>query len=145
ALRGGENTVTLEARGGESDSSLVDSIKLTYPHTYQADADRLRFSVEGPAAVTIGGFAGTNIRVVDITDRAAPVELAVSVSGGGGLSSVTAQVAGSGPRSLMAFSNETVGTPEFVLANQVSTLHLDTNAHDYVVVSHRDFLNEVAP
>ena len=29
ALRDGENTVTLEARGGTSDSSLVDAIKLT--------------------------------------------------------------------------------------------------------------------
>ena len=75
-LLDGENTVTLEARGGDADSSLVDAIRLDYPHAYQADADRLRFTVEAPGSITVGGFASASIRVFDITDRTAPVRTA---------------------------------------------------------------------
>ena len=71
----GANTVTLVARGGEADYSLVDVIRLRYPHTYRADADLLRFTAEGPGTVRVAGFASPGIRVVDITDPSAPDEL----------------------------------------------------------------------
>ena len=119
----GENTVTLEARGGDVDCSLVDAIKLDYPHAYQADADRLRFTVEAPGSITVGGFAGTSIRVFDITDRTAPLELPATIETDAGLSTVTVHVPGTGTRTLLAFSDETVATPEFVQANQPSNLH----------------------
>jgi peptidase C25-like protein len=145
ALLDGENTLTLVARGADEDISLVDEIRLDYPHTYQADADRLRFTAEAPGAVTVGGFAGSSLRVFDITDRTAPVELPATIDSAAGLSNVTVNVPGSGTRTLIAFSSETVGVADFVRRNQPSTLHATTNASDYVVVSHADFIAQMAP
>ena len=141
----GENTVSLAARGGDADTTLADAIKLTYPHAYRADADRLKFTVEASGSITVGGFAGSSIRVVDITDRAAPVELPGTVATSAGLSAVTATLLGAGKRTLMAFSDETVLSPVFVQANHPSHLHANGNAYDYVIVSHPDFVAQVAP
>src|SRR5439155_23031741 len=55
-LSGGENTVTLTS-GGETDMSLVDTIRLTYWHTYTADSDGLRFTAPAGRAVTLAGFS----------------------------------------------------------------------------------------
>ncbi|MGH9144342.1 MAG: C25 family cysteine peptidase [Vicinamibacterales bacterium] len=144
-LLDGANRVTFEARGGDADNSLTDAITLTYPHSYQADADRLRFTVEGPGAITIGGFAGGSIRVFDITDRATPTELAVTPGSAAGLSTASVTVPGAGTRTLFAFSDETVGSPLSVTANHPSNLHQSGNVADYVIVSHADFLDAMAP
>src|SRR5690606_26909835 len=56
-LREGENRVELSAQAGQRDVSLVDSVRLTYWHTYTADGDTLRFSAAGGQRVTIDGFS----------------------------------------------------------------------------------------
>src|SRR4029077_18435614 len=63
----GDNTVTLIARGGDADYSLVDVIRLSYWLLYRADAYLLRFTLNQAGPVKIGGFASQAIRVVDIT------------------------------------------------------------------------------
>jgi peptidase C25-like protein len=145
ALIDGENTVTVVALGGGGDSSLVDTLRLDYPHTYQADADRLRFTVAAPASITVAGFAGSSIRVFDITDRTAPVELPATIASDAGLSSAAVDVPGTGARTLLAFSDETVGSPAFVQANHPSSWHAASQAHDYVVISHADFVTQAEP
>jgi hypothetical protein len=146
SLIDGENTVTLIARGGVDDVTLVDILGLRYSHTYQADADMLRFTADAGVAVTIGGFAGSAIRVVDITDPAAVIELqGTTQAQAGGVFAVTVQVPGQGPRTLLAFSDATVAVPASITANRPSAWHAVTQAHDYVVVSHGDFIGRVAP
>ncbi len=145
ALIDGENTVTLVARGGVTDLSLVDVIRLRYWHTYQADADRLRLTTNTSGRVTVGGFASATIRVVDVTDPSAAVELHGAVQPEvGGTSSVTV-VPGPGPRTLFAFSESAVASPASVRANHVSSWHLPAHAHDYVVISHANFIAQVTP
>lgn len=145
-LREGENTVTLLARGGDADYSLVDVLGLSYWHTYRADADRLRATVDVPGPVTIGGFASRAIRVVDITDPAAAVELGGAVRAeGGGFSSVTVPVPGPGPRTLLAFTEATIASPALVQANQPSSWHATTQAHNYVAIAHPTFVEQVKP
>src|SRR5207247_8139573 len=68
ALKDGQNIVRLTALGGESDVSLVDYIHITYPHTYTADSDALRFNVSAKQQVRIEGFTSSAIRVIDVTD-----------------------------------------------------------------------------
>src|SRR5258705_13242580 len=74
ALNDGANTITLTARGDDQDISLVDLIGLRYSHTFRADADMLRFTLDTGVAATIGGFGSSSIHVVDITDPAAVTE-----------------------------------------------------------------------
>ena len=80
-LREGKNSVTLEAQMGASDLSLVDHVRLTYFHRYLADSNRLFASVPGGARVSIGGFTVNDIRVFDISDPNAVIELEGVVTG----------------------------------------------------------------
>src|SRR5262249_25872042 len=62
-----------------------------------------------------------------------------------GSSSVTVQTSGSGTRSLIAFTEDTILAPAFVTANQPSTLHDAANAWNYLIVTAPDFADQVAP
>ncbi len=64
----GANTLTLTALGGEDDLTLVDTVLLTYPHSYAAEATALRFTAPAGPQVTITGFSKEQIRVMDVTD-----------------------------------------------------------------------------
>ncbi len=146
ALNDGANTVTLVARSGDQDISLVDLIGIRYQHRLRADADLLRFTVDGGLAITVGGFADSSIHVIDITDLSAVTELHADIQPeAGGLYAVSVQAAGSGPRTLLAFSDLTVGPAATLSLNQPSAWHAAGQAHNYVVISHADFLDKVAP
>ena len=67
-LHEGENQVELIAQASDSDISLMDTIRLTYWHTYTADDDALQLSATGRQRVTIGGFSSAGIRLLDITN-----------------------------------------------------------------------------
>jgi hypothetical protein len=131
----GTNTVGLTARGA-SDYSLIDSLSLSYWHTYQADADRLRFTVDAPRRVRVGGFASGAIRLVDVTDPAAPQAVkGTLLPESGGYWAITAQIPGTGTRTLLAFTEATVASPVFVEANTPSTWNATDNEHDYLVIT----------
>ena len=71
----GSNTVTtLTAQNGEYDTSLVDYIRITYPRTYLADADQLKFTGRAGDELTVGNFDSPPT-VLDITDPNRPVQL----------------------------------------------------------------------
>ena len=142
----GENTITLTALGDDQLGSLVDLIGLRYSHTFDADADMLRFTLDAGTAATIGGFADSSIHVVDITDTAAAIELqGTTQAQANGLYAITMQAPGTGTRTLLAFSELTVAVPLSIAANEPSAMHAATEAHDYVIVSHGDFIAKMAP
>ena len=141
----GDNVVTMIARGGDADYSLVDLIRLTYWHTFRADADLLRATVDAAGPVTIGGFASAAIRVMDITDPSATTELRGTIRTAGGFSSITVRAQGQGARTLLAFSDATVAAPASIEANHPSTWHARTQAHNWIAISHGDFIDQVKP
>ena len=63
-------TLTLAAQGGESDITFVDTVTLTYPRLYVADADLLRCTALSGQPVLITGFSASGVRVMDVTDPA---------------------------------------------------------------------------
>jgi hypothetical protein len=79
----GANVVRFEALGGDADISLFDTLRLSYWHTPAADDDQLRLTAVAQQSVTINGFATSPIRVVDVTDRQAVLELPATSSGAG--------------------------------------------------------------
>jgi hypothetical protein len=141
----GVNVVTIVAQGGEADYSLVDVVRLNYPHIYRADADLLRFTADGPGDVTVTGFASSAIRVVDITDPMAVEELRGTVRPDGGLSAVTIRVPNQGSRTLLAFTNATITAPAFVRANATSQWSAAANGADYVAITHAEFAGSLTP
>ncbi len=144
-LTEGANTVTVVSGGDEDEVSLVDLVRLRYAHTYRADADLLRFTADGPGTVTVGGFASSAIRVIDITDPLAAEELRGGIAPNGGFWEVTVLVPGGGPRTLLAFTSSTVAAPALVRANVPSRWHAATNKADYLAVSHAAFADALGP
>ena len=145
-LREGANTVRLIARGEGWDFSLVDTLRLSYWHTYRPDRDALRFAVEGGETVTVGGFASGAIEVVDVTNPAAVNAVSSTVEAArDGFWATTARVPGVGRRTLLAFSAATVGAPVFVEANRPTSWHAGSQAADYVVITHETFAGALGP
>jgi hypothetical protein len=144
-LREGANTVTVVARGGESDISLVDLLRLRYAHAYRADSDLLRFAADGPGTIAVRGFASSAIRVIDVTDPLASEALFGAVAPDAAFWAVSVRVPGSGPRTLLAFTDSTIAAPAFVRANRPSQVNAPANAADYLAVVHAEFAAAVDP
>jgi uncharacterized repeat protein (TIGR01451 family) len=79
-LQDGPNTVTLTAQNGEYDTSLVESIRVKYQHSYLADSDRLIFTGRAGDEVKVTGFTSASVVVLDITNPDQPVELTPQIT-----------------------------------------------------------------
>ncbi len=143
-LREGVNSVQLVALGGGSDISLVDTVRLAYTHTLTADGNQLRASVNGGQTVTIEGFRSSDIRVMDVTDASSPRELTGSISGSKSNASITLTPAGSGMRSLMAFTGATAKNAP-AKANTPSNWHQEGLQYDYVMITTEDLKASLGP
>jgi hypothetical protein len=139
-LNEGANVVRLVALGGETDYSLVDTIRLSYWHTYNADADVLAVTADAPGPVTIGGFASRAIRLVDITDPITVEEIRGNVgTDPNGLAGISAQLTGSAVRTLFGFTDATIATPAYVRANNPSNWHDAAAGYEYLAITHALF------
>jgi len=145
-LREGENSIRLTAFGGDSDISLVQNVRITYPHTYTADGDALRFSLSAKQQVTIDGFTNSGIRVFDVTDPGAIREITSRVESRKGAYSVTVSAPkGGGERLLLAVADGAAIRPAEIVLNRPSNLREPGRGADVVIISHRDFVDAVAP
>lgn len=144
-IKEGQNNVTLTSKGGEGDVSLVDAISLTYSHAYTADGDALRFTASKKQQVTIDGFTNSAIRVVDVTNPNAPLEVRGQVeSRGNGYAVTIAGQKGDG-HTLMAFSEPQVKRPVAVVADRLSNLKDKSQEADYIIITRRDFFSSIEP
>jgi Peptidase family C25 len=145
-LKEGQNIVRLTALGGQSDVSLVDYIRITYPHTYMADGNALRFNVSAKQQVSIEGFSSSAIRVIDVTDPGAVRQVTAQVQAQKGGYSVTVSAPkGGGDRLLLAFADGRANAPAAMTLNRPSNLREPARGADLVIITHRDFLDSVAP
>ncbi len=154
-LREQSNDITLVSEAGGGDVSLVDYIRLTYQHKLRADNDSLRFTLgskfqteavsSNPRLATIEDFTSPLIRVFDITNPAAPVEMAGKVSESGGRYSVTVEAIDSSTRTFLAITADRIKNPVSVKANQMSNLKGTHNQADMIIIAHSSLLSSVAP
>lgn len=138
-LKEGANTVTLTAQGGAGDISLVSSLRITYQHTFSADADSLRFIAPGNQQVRVAGFSSAAIRVMDVTDPDAPEEIEVQVEEDKPGYAITVAAPAAGNRTLIAFSDSQTKHPPSVTANTPSSWRRKEQAADLLIISRRDF------
>ena len=144
-LHEGANEVSLTSRNGNLDISFIDSLQLSYPHTYRADQNQLGFTVAPGQTVLVGGFTTANVRVMDITDPNAPLELASPATAFEGSYAVLVPANGSHSRTLMAFTDDHTSHPLSVTANNPSNWNAGTNGADMVIITHHDFRQAVEP
>lgn len=145
SLLDGDNLVTLLARGGAMDLSLVDSIRLTYWHTYTADEDSLRCKARGGELLSIGGFSSADIRVMDITNPLRVFEIRGKVENKDSGYAFTFTVPGRRERTLLAFTTNRVQEPVEIRPNHPSAWHRRDHEADLVILSHSDFLESLIP
>lgn len=139
-LHEGDNTVTLERKNGDSDISLVDYLRVTYAHTYQADNDYLQFTVNGNAVIS--GFSSAAIRLLDITDPNAVCFYTPHTENSAGGYRFT--VATSQARTFLALTDQKTRQVSAIAQNQPSNWSM-SNGADFVIITHRNFFNSVEP
>ena len=149
-LRPWNNTVTLTARNGDYDTSLVDYIRIAYPHKYVADSDKLKFTAAPGEAVTISNFSSAPV-VLDITDPNRPVELAPRVTSQDSRYQIAVQVpfTTTNPQAslhtLLAVAQDRISSSPSVLANHPSHWHAAQAGSDIAMVTYGPFAKTLMP
>jgi hypothetical protein len=144
-LQEGQNLLTLTVEGGADDVSVVDNVELTYPHTYMADNDSLRFTASGGQSETIGGFSDSLILVVDISNPEAVTLVPGTITEQAGSYSVTITPQGRGTRTLLALGSAQETQPVSITANHTSSWHARQAGFDMVMISHANFAQSLGP
>jgi peptidase C25-like protein len=154
-LVNGTNTVTLTSEGGSNDISVVDYIRITYHHTFLADQDALKFTMERDfrpeavgftrSGVAIGGFTSPLIRVLDITNPFAPKELVGDITQGKDGFIVSVETTDPLPRTMIATTLAALKKPAGIIANNPSNLRSPANLGDMVIITHDKLIGSAAP
>lgn len=127
-LTEGTNAVGFAALNGWNDLSAVQSVRLTYAHTYAADGDRLAFTSSNGVRLT--GFSTTNVRLLDVTEE--PVELTPTAANG----AILADLPKNGARRVLAVTG--FASPARIESNAPSSLN--AVRADFVIITHRPFI-----
>jgi uncharacterized repeat protein (TIGR01451 family) len=146
-LHDGTNIVTLTALDGDNDVSVVQSIALHYAHTYDADANWLRATVQSGEQVKIGGFTNPQIRLFDITNPLHISELPGRITFSNGAYSIASETARTVPseRTLLAFSADQVSQPDSLSPHTPAFLDDRRGGADIVMITYPDFAASLAP
>jgi uncharacterized repeat protein (TIGR01451 family) len=149
-LQEGHNTVTLTAQNGDYDTSLVQSIRITYPHKFAADSDGLKFTGRPGDEVSVTGFTSAPL-VFDITDPGNPVQLTPQVTANNGKYQIGVQVPWTTTSSvdparhtLLAVGNNRVAAAP-AEANLPSHWHQAQAGADIAMVTDGAFANALTP
>jgi len=147
----GKNTVTLTAQNGDYDTSLVQAIRIRYPHTYQADSDELKFTGRAGDELKVSGFSSAPV-ILDITDPIHPMELTPEVTPNGSASEFALQVpwtasnaAAAGHHTLLAVADHRIATANAVRANHPSQWHAPQTGADIAMVTYEPFAGALTP
>jgi len=150
-LQDWNNTVTLTAQNGDYDTSLIDTIRITYPHTYVADSDQLKFTGRAGDELKVSGFTSAPT-LLDITDPSRPVQLAPQVTSNNGKYEVAVQVpwtttnpAASLRHTLLAVADDRVSSAAGVRPNHPSHWHRPQPGADIAMVTYEEFAGALEP
>lgn len=148
------NTVTLTAQNGDYDTSLVQSIRITYPHEYVADSDALKFTGRAGDELNVTGFTSAPT-VFDITDPDRPVQVTPQISANNGTYEIALQVpwttttttspAAPVRHTLMAVADDRIASAAAVRPNHPSHWHRVQPGADIAMVTYEEFAGALAP
>jgi hypothetical protein len=151
-LLSGANNVELTAQNGIYDISLVDSIRIEYPHLYVADSDQLKFSAAAGDQIKVSGFENAPSALIDITDPSRPVQLSPTVRVENGRYEIEAQVPWSTTNSaspvrhtLLAVADDRIRAGEGVMANHPSRWHSVQAGANFVMITYGEFAGLLTP
>jgi Peptidase family C25/Putative Ig domain/Ig-like domain from next to BRCA1 gene/Matrixin len=139
-LRNGDNMVTLMTTGNSADVSLVDYVRLTYPHLYTAEGNHLRCTAQGGQPLTINGFTSKAIRLFDVTDPDSPQELQGAIGQDETGYQLSLLTNGSGVRDLLAIVDEIAQRPANVELDIPSKWRDPSQAAEFIIITTSEML-----
>ena len=146
-LQNGVNAVTLTALNGDNDISVVQSIALRYPHTYEADGNWLRATANSGSTIRASGFSSQKIQALDITDPLNILALNGSITQDGSFYSITlgAPRSAETERTLLLFSDDQISAPAGLAFHPPAALASETAGSQMVIITHPDFAAALPP
>jgi hypothetical protein len=146
-LVNGPNSIALTAQQGSNDISLIATIDVSFPHTYTAESDQLKFSANAGATVTVTGFSQPPTRLIDVTNAQQPFAVAFQSSTAAGGYSLTAQVpwTSSGTHWLLALADSQIATPVMLAPHNPSSLHAVQRGSEVVLLTAPQFAPQFNP
>ena len=144
-LLAGANEIDVQAIAGDTDYSVLDSLRLTYPHRFAADSDSLLCTVPSGQVVQVDGFSSSTTRAFDVSDPSNVTELRGTVDAVGKTYQLRLAAHAPGQRTLYAVTDKVYKRPAQIVANFPSSLNQSSNGVDLVIISHRDFLKAMDP
>jgi len=141
-LQSGINTLTF-TKTSSGELCIVDYVRLTYPHLFNADSGSLKFNLRGSQTRMVDGFAVPSIRLIDYTD---PLNVSISrpvsqpSASGYAITVPLSESRSKNQRLLYAFPEGQFNQPASVSLNQPSTLNLNSNAADFVIISYKTLI-----
>lgn len=144
-LQNGENIVRLIPQDGPGDISLVDHIRLSYQHTFDADYDALKLQASSGQLITINGFLSKAIKVFDVTDHDNVQELIGEISQSKTGFSTRVAPQQPGLRTLLALADGKVKHPASLEANKPSSWRNRANTANFVVITTADLSAAMNP
>ena len=122
---------------------IVDYVRLTYPHVFKADSGSLKFNLTGSQTRTVDGFSTPSVRLIDYTDPlSVKITRPASEPGGAGYA-ITVPLSepfSKNQRLLLAIPDGQFDQPAALTVSQPSTLNLNSNAADLVIIAPKDFI-----
>jgi hypothetical protein len=143
SLLEGQNTLTLSGQPGVLDVSLVDYIRITYQHKYAADGNALKLRADAGQKVTVGGFTGSDVRIIDVTNPNAVQEVAGVATTDAGVTSISFGAPRSG--SFLVFAGSQVKAVNGAAANSKSNLRNANTQADLVIITHGSLAGSFKP
>jgi Peptidase family C25 len=145
AVLEGDNQITLVAPGSAPDYSLLAAIEVDYAHALAVEGDRLALTAPPAARLVLRGFSSPAVRIFDVTDPTAVVELTTGTGfDGSSFFAIVNTPGATSSRTLWAVADAIVPGPASVAANHPSAW-TDPLAGELVILSHAQFLDAVRP
>lgn len=146
-LQQGNNNVTF-TKTSTGELCLIDYVRLTYPHAFAADSGSLKFALRGSQTLKVDGFATPSVKLIDYTDSLNVMLMRPDAEPSGSGYAITVPETPSrskAQRMLYAIPSGQFEQPASLSLNQPSTLNLNSNAADFLIVTHKNFISNMAP
>ncbi len=152
-LQNGNNSLTF-TKTSTGEVCIVDYVRLTYPHTFKADSNSLKFNLRGTQTVKVDAFSTASVRLIDYTD---PLNVRISkpVSETSALGyAITVpddESRSKAQRLLYAFPQGQFDQPAALSLSQPSSLNQGdlsstvTSGANFLIIAHKDFIPSLAP
>jgi uncharacterized repeat protein (TIGR01451 family) len=151
----GNNTLEFTSQDGTYDYSLVQSIRITYPHSYAPDADELVFTGRPGDELKLTAFSQASVAVLDITDPNQLVQLTPQVtpdpsSRTGYVIAIQVPWSTTNPtavryHTLVAVADSRVATAAGIRQNHPSHWHSAQGGSEIVMVTPKEFAGALNP